>query len=188
MFVGGHPALDFVNTAGGSTKVRDKDRLVELGDAIDWALAVELLAPEEALTLRGARDTDATLDRLREQREALHAYLSAAALGEEPDAAARSRVEADVRGAYACARLSGRPGEPDVWTVPMAEAGVDVLAHRIALTTATLLTSADAKAVRVCQACSWLYLDLSPTRRRRWCSMATCGNRAKARRHRAKQP
>ncbi|WP_245997945.1 CGNR zinc finger domain-containing protein [Nocardia pseudobrasiliensis] len=28
-----------------------------------------------------------------------------------------------------------------------------------------------------------MYLDPSPSGRRRWCSMATCGNRAKARRH-----
>ncbi|TAL94280.1 MAG: hypothetical protein EPN73_18145 [Paraburkholderia sp.] len=34
-----------------------------------------------------------------------------------------------------------------------------------------------------CAACSWLFLDLSRSRSRRWCSMATCGNRAKAQRH-----
>jgi len=32
-------------------------------------------------------------------------------------------------------------------------------------------------------ACTWLFLDRSRNRSRRWCSMATCGNRAKARRH-----
>ena len=32
--------------------------------------------------------------------------------------------------------------------------------------------------------CGWLFAD--PRGRRRWCSMATCGNRAKARRHAAK--
>nr|WP_250475193.1 CGNR zinc finger domain-containing protein [Caballeronia sp. GAFFF1] len=37
--------------------------------------------------------------------------------------------------------------------------------------------------VRECGACSWLFLDLSRSKSRRWCSMATCGNRVKARRH-----
>ena len=36
------------------------------------------------------------------------------------------------------------------------------------------------------QPCGWLYLDPSPTRRRRWCSMEDCGNRAKVRRFRAR--
>jgi predicted RNA-binding Zn ribbon-like protein len=31
-----------------------------------------------------------------------------------------------------------------------------------------------------------VFFDSSPTGRRRWCDMATCGNRAKAARHRAR--
>ena len=43
--------------------------------------------------------------------------------------------------------------------------------------------------LRVCanDACRWVFFDASPTGRRRWCSMASCGNRAKAARHRARQ-
>jgi predicted RNA-binding Zn ribbon-like protein len=39
--------------------------------------------------------------------------------------------------------------------------------------------------VRVCAAedCGWLFLDTSKNHTRRWCSMKSCGNRAKARRH-----
>lgn len=32
--------------------------------------------------------------------------------------------------------------------------------------------------------CRWSFYDASPTGRRRWCDMKTCGNRAKAARHR----
>lgn len=31
--------------------------------------------------------------------------------------------------------------------------------------------------------CGWLFVDETRNRRRKWCSMETCGNRAKARRH-----
>lgn len=31
--------------------------------------------------------------------------------------------------------------------------------------------------------CGWLFVDRSRNRSRRWCEMATCGNRAKAKRH-----
>ncbi|MBA3876329.1 MAG: hypothetical protein C0498_05225 [Anaerolinea sp.] len=34
------------------------------------------------------------------------------------------------------------------------------------------------------ETCRWTFYDASPTGRRRWCDMKTCGNRAKAARHR----
>ena len=39
---------------------------------------------------------------------------------------------------------------------------------------------------RICanETCRWTFYDASPTGRRRWCDMKTCGNRAKAARHR----
>ncbi|HEX9767154.1 MAG TPA: CGNR zinc finger domain-containing protein, partial [Nitriliruptorales bacterium] len=42
--------------------------------------------------------------------------------------------------------------------------------------------------IKVCasETCQWLFNDVSRTGRRRWCDMATCGNRAKAARHRAR--
>jgi predicted RNA-binding Zn ribbon-like protein len=54
----------------------------------------------------------------------------------------------------------------------------------IVLAAAELLTSAGRARVRECAAhgCGWLFLDTSRSQRRRWCTMASCGNRAKARR------
>lgn len=54
---------------------------------------------------------------------------------------------------------------------------------------AELLTSADAARVRECdlETCSWLFLDRSKNGTRRWCDMSVCGNRAKARRHYARE-
>ena len=45
-----------------------------------------------------------------------------------------------------------------------------------------------AERLRVCAnpECRWAFFDSSRTGRRRWCDMATCGNRAKAARHRAR--
>jgi predicted RNA-binding Zn ribbon-like protein len=49
-----------------------------------------------------------------------------------------------------------------------------------------LLTSPEPRVVRACpgRGCGWLFLDRRG--RRRWCDMAVCGNRAKARRHAAR--
>jgi predicted RNA-binding Zn ribbon-like protein len=48
-----------------------------------------------------------------------------------------------------------------------------------------LLTGAKLDKVKRCANpdCGWLFLDDSRAGKRRWCSMSSCGNRAKARRH-----
>jgi predicted RNA-binding Zn ribbon-like protein len=42
--------------------------------------------------------------------------------------------------------------------------------------------------MRVCanEECRWVFHDTSRSGRRKWCDMATCGNRAKVARHREK--
>ena len=54
---------------------------------------------------------------------------------------------------------------------------------------AKLLTGGDRQLVRHCQgtACTIWFYDRTKAHRRRWCSMALCGNRAKARNHRQRQ-
>jgi predicted RNA-binding Zn ribbon-like protein len=58
----------------------------------------------------------------------------------------------------------------------------------VAYSMAELLTSELVTRVRECEGegCGWLFLDLSKNRSRKWCDMADCGNRAKARRHYAR--
>jgi predicted RNA-binding Zn ribbon-like protein len=78
----------------------------------------------------------------------------------------------------------GRPGLRARWhwqhasqlLVPPAEAA------------AQLLAAGDPGLVRVCEgrACTLWFYDRTKARRRRWCSMAVCGNREKNRNHRAR--
>lgn len=52
---------------------------------------------------------------------------------------------------------------------------------------ARLLAEGDFGLVRQCEGCTLLFHDRTKAHRRRWCSMALCGNREKARRHRAQR-
>ena len=65
----------------------------------------------------------------------------------------------------------------------------DVLA-RLTERVARQTISPDMDRLRMCASdtCDWLFYDSSRTGRRRWCDMNTCGNRAKAARHRARTP
>jgi predicted RNA-binding Zn ribbon-like protein len=71
------------------------------------------------------------------------------------------------------------------WTFEAAEDALDQMLWPLARSAADLLVSDEADRVRECAApsCSWLFLDRSRNHRRKWCDMAVCGNRAKARRH-----
>ena len=51
------------------------------------------------------------------------------------------------------------------------------------------LTQEDKERLRICanDECRWVFRDNSPAGRRKWCDMSSCGNRAKAARHRERQ-
>jgi len=50
-----------------------------------------------------------------------------------------------------------------------------------------LMQRADLSRLRECKRCTHLFLDHGRGQGRRWCSMARCGNRAKAETFRARQ-
>lgn len=187
-FVGGDVSLDFVNTAGGRTKVRNHDRLRSFMDAVSWARVAGIVQAGEHDVLRAWTDAqpvmaERALHALREQRESLHAFLLAGARGSVCSPGVRDRVEAALRVAYQQAHLSEHFPQGETWHVDINDAGLDLLSRRLAIAGGRLLVSDSRSHISECARCSWLFLDTSPSRRRRWCSMAICGNRAKAERH-----
>jgi predicted RNA-binding Zn ribbon-like protein len=104
-------------------------------------------------------------------------------VGEVPPDTARSAVEACFREAIGIARLAVGQGGPGEWVVDVASEPLHVIRFRTALSAEGLLRNADFSRLRQCDACTWLFIDRSKGGRRRWCSMATCGNRTKASRH-----
>ena len=145
--------------------------------------------PSEAagLRLRGAAEpADAArwLDAAKALRDAAAALFRAAALQRPAAQADVERLNGWLR------RLTPSPaltpwGSSYVRQGPDDQSDLAQPAVRAAVSIADLLTSPDLGHVRTCEApgCGWVFLDRSPTRRRRWCSMAGCGNRAKAQRH-----
>jgi len=163
--VAGNVALDFCNTLAGWDEPEQKDYIRGYRELILWARDARLVEPEAAERLKG-RDAPAVLRRALR----LRAALRETALGR--DGWAALAVEAER--AAAAARLT-----PEGWCLPESEE-LPLLA--IARAAADFLLSAHAP-VGACpgRQCGWVFLD--PRGRRRWCSMATCGNRAKQRRH-----
>jgi predicted RNA-binding Zn ribbon-like protein len=176
---GGRPSLDLVNTY--------RDRKAGGGE--------QLAAPEdlaEWLTLagyEGVRPSPARLKQAVGLREAINECVTAVI-----DAAPLSPVAVELVNHWAsrwrppAPRLRVRAEEP-----PVAEtvAGPDPVATalaEIAVDAVRLLGSADRDGLRICgsRTCGLRFTDRSQAGRRQWCSMSRCGNREKARAHRAR--
>jgi predicted RNA-binding Zn ribbon-like protein len=185
--VGGHPALDLCNTRAGWGAARQREYLTSPRALVIWCREAHLLDPEPAARLeeRAAADpdgADAVLRRVLALREALYPL----ALGRH-DPQAWSLLAREAEEARAADRLvplaPGRvpTGGRALWQ-PADRPGLGPALSAVAAAAADLLTSPAGTSVAACpgERCGWVFTD--PRRRRRWCSMAVCGNRAKARR------
>jgi predicted RNA-binding Zn ribbon-like protein len=191
--VGGHVAVDFVNTLGGLPADPDDEYLHGYSDLVIWCRRVGLLSVAEEARLTAfasladsveARRVLASAHRLR---AALDAVLRAGLVSEPP------RVEdLDViGGAYADAIRHARlslEGWNVRWTWPTsARPMFEAALWPVATSVLDLLDRAPLGHLGQCSHCRWLFLDTSRNHTRRWCSMNACGGTVKMRRHRAKQ-
>ena len=188
--IGGHLALDFVNTVDWrADPTRRRDLLVAFEDLLAWAKASKLLGTAElrAMSAAARRDEAAatrSLGRARRLREVLARVLAAAGRNTRPPDRDVRLLNAFLVAALRHRRLEIR-GTTFFWSWTDGERDpFDSLIWPIVLAAAELLASDSRTQIRECagEGCGWLFLDTSRNRRRRWCTMESCGNRAKARR------
>lgn len=190
---GGHLALDFVNTLDWRDRAQPVERLAGWSDLLDWLRRVRVLGAREAKMLarearsaprRAASHFHAAL-RLREASSRLfRAWLGRRAADPADLALLNAQLRRSPTDRELVATASGY-----VWRRAREGDAPALLLGILAQATAELLTSPELRRLRLCEGagCGWLFLDLSPNRSRRWCSMESCGNRAKARRHYARR-
>jgi predicted RNA-binding Zn ribbon-like protein len=178
-WLGGRPALDLVNTLRERWR-RRVETLVTPDDLGLWLVRAQLLPGPQ-------RVTRARLGEARELREAIDRCVQAALAREPAPPAAVTVIDGWLAHAAPRPALAvAADGTPALGELSCADA-VQRALGAVALDAARMLgTPAEAARIRVCasQTCSARFYDRSPAARRRWCSMALCGNEAKARRHR----
>ena len=180
-WLGSRPALDFVNTRRERWR-RSVETLVTPGDLSLWLEHAEL-------TDRPMRVPKSVLAEARELREAIDACVVAVVAGDAPEAAAVTLVDDWLVHAGDRPHLGLEHGVPVLGERAAADSPRRALGM-LALDAAQMLgLDAERDRVRICgsETCSARFYDRSPAGRRRWCSMQTCGNAAKARRHRARR-
>jgi predicted RNA-binding Zn ribbon-like protein len=179
--VADEPALDFCNTRAGWGAPEPREYLTSYDHLLVWSREAGLTAAPAAAQLhRSAKREPAQAARVLERALALRDGLYAVCT--DSSSAAWDTVAAEARNASAAAVLvqDAPPGRR--WVIPES-AGLDLPALELARAAGALLASTDLETVGRCpgEGCGWLFLDTRG--RRRWCTMAVCGNRAKARRH-----
>ena len=184
---GGDLALDLANTKSRRPTPEPREDLQAYEDLVAWGLQAAAIDPTDAAALRALvarnpRAGKAALARARELREAVFEVFSAVAGRREIPRSALDRVNAALPGALARLRLD-RTGEGAAWAWA-GQPDLDRVIWPAVRAAALLLTGPDRAFVRECGAsdCAWLFLDRSRNGTRRWCDMAVCGNREKARR------
>ncbi|WP_281898936.1 CGNR zinc finger domain-containing protein [Phytohabitans aurantiacus] len=174
-FIGGHPALDFVNTLHWRlAPSRHFDALTTFDDLVTWSSRAGILDARETATLRSdVRGVAAdAVDDARGLREAIY---EAAMSQDVADALAHAFTAGLHR-----ARLTRGNRR---WAWQDVELGPNTPADRLARSAVELLTSERSAAIRQCAdaECGWIYLDTSRAENRRWCSASGCGDRNRAR-------
>jgi predicted RNA-binding Zn ribbon-like protein len=186
--IGGVLCLDFVNTVDPRHREARDEYLDSYAALVEWVAHAGAVSEPLAGRLRTAGEArPAQAERVRARavslREALYPLLApAAAVARREDCLAV--VTEELRQAYASAEVT-RAGDAFALTFA-GDGALDQVLWPVVRSAVELLLGADRRRVKECAGdrCGWLFVDRSKAGRRRWCSMASCGNRAKAQRHR----
>ncbi|MDD9244713.1 ABATE domain-containing protein [Enterobacter soli] len=171
LFLGDNLALDFINSEYGTGDDRH-DCFDDSRSVIDWLETVGLVP-------KGTVAPPDLLEEARQLRDAARAVVHAAMNSSEADLTVINSV-----------LERGRPETRLIWDQDTQRYRIDVrsgtdssagLLWSVADALIKLVTDDKFEYVKQCEAhnCILLFHDLSKSHRRRWCSMATCGNRMK---------
>lgn len=182
--------FDFLNTADTEDGF-PIEKLPTLDEALAWFVDRGVIHREGADRARSKVSTqpagaEKDLERVHVVRDALREVAEAIAAKRAPGTGALQTVNRALHSRQVIELVPA----PDGVSVDHRHIGdpIDDALARLAEPLVVELTSGHPERIRVCASdtCQWIFYDASRTSRRRWCDMATCGNRAKAARHRAR--
>jgi predicted RNA-binding Zn ribbon-like protein len=180
-FLGDHPALDFLNTVA-VVNGRPVDFLQSDEDVLRWLERAGLVGEGKAPKFSGS----ALLQSGRALREVIRNLVVKRKAGARADTAAFNAV---LRKAVSYPQLTWENRRaPRLERFREQKSPEQVLAL-LAESAADLLASGDFDLIRECEddACILWFYDRTKSHRRRWCSMAICGNRHKVKAFRQRQ-
>ncbi|MEO8252147.1 MAG: CGNR zinc finger domain-containing protein [Chloroflexota bacterium] len=145
------------------------------------------LAAEAARLRRDPEESARRVERFHHLRDVLHGIAEEVDRSGHPTATQLRDLNHILRHGLHYHQIEK---DPDGTRYVFAQVGdrLDQARASIASSMAQFLAEDALSRLRVCAnaGCRYLFIDHSPTGRRRWCDMRTCGNQAKVARHRAR--
>lgn len=177
----GHRCLDFVNSLAATNEPAPRDSLLTPTDYRTWAGMAGIAVDPPA----SDREEQAALARARELREAILQVATAMVDGRPAPKPAIEHLTEEAARSFRSRRLGPEAGRL-AWRRTRHD--LDSVTDLLAAEAVELLAGEAPLPLKRCASpdCGWFFLDTSRNKSRHWCSMAECGNRAKARRHRAR--
>lgn len=190
MMVGERLCMDFINTVSWRESAeKRRDWFTSYAKLVDWCIHAEVLSGQQAkaLLLKAEEKPSEAEDVLKqtiEMREVMYRIFKSISKETSPHPPDLERFNELVGHFYQTLQVIH---EKDHFTLKFkhTEKNLDMMLPLILQSAVDLLVSKnDLERVKQCEgdSCGWLFFDTSRNRSRRWCSMADCGNRAKARR------
>jgi len=189
-FDAGDLCLDYANTKDWHASENPVENLNSYDDFVTWGEQAKLIPIDVARnlrlqTLKQPEKTEVLLENAIKLRESIYTIFSRRYAGKPIPENALHTLNSVVQQAMSHLQLAPEEGKMKWDWIPEGN-GIDLILWSVARSAAELLTSEKADRVRECEddrGCGYLFIDQSKNRSRRWCSMESCGNRAKARRH-----
>ncbi len=190
--VGGHPAIDLINTVTARNTPLPLDWLDSYERLLEWARLANV-SEERVLRILSKQAAGSptsavrALTRIKRLREALHTVYVALLAGKRVPEAALDQLDAIWQETQSRRRLEYSDNRIDA-SVSIERSGLDLIRDSLTGGAIELLRVLPTDRARVCRGdrCGWLFIDSSKGGQRVWCDMATCGNAAKTRRHQKK--
>lgn len=170
-FIAGNLALDFANTVYRRWPEPVPDLFTDTDALATWLTRTRLLPGGESAV------TESDLGHARALRALLWTVFDAHRDGQIIPATAFAGLLDTAR----CSTADLGIGPDGSLTSHNAQGALAA----VALNAITLALDPPPQGVRACDRCGWFFIDSSRSRRRRWCSMKTCGNQAKVARYRS---
>jgi len=180
-YAAGYPCLDFANTFDHRHTPPEYDFLSDRETVLKWGQKAGILTSNRpARVIPSAR----SLKRIVQTRQQVFELFSPFTRSTLPKAEVVNAFSLRLQAFASKMTLAHSPGGYRM--VCTAKDPLEQIECAILQSAITLLQSNQTDRIRECNGCGWLFFDSTRNQSRRWCTMAICGNRAKARRHYAR--
>jgi predicted RNA-binding Zn ribbon-like protein len=192
-FMGGNPALDFVDTMGGMHVEHpepEDEYLHSYEDLVMLGLKTGTLSERSARRLRRAArerpdEAEAVLADAWRRRDLLDAAFRPISRGDAPPESVLRELRDFAAEALSHGELVASE-DGFIWSWERCE-DLDAPLWPIAHAALELMTEGPLERLKTCGRCRWLFLDTTKNRSRRWCSTEGCGTDEKKERYVARR-